>query len=259
MTDVLKYELKRRARGIATLVVGVGVYLLLIVMLFPSMQDVAGSIEQNYPEAIREAFSITSLSTVEGFLSAEVYQFVWLLMLGLYVIYVAGGIIADEVESGRIDILLATPVSRKRLLVEKFASVVAIIVVINTVTPLVVLAGVLLIGESIDVGNLFLVHLLSIPYLMVAGAIGLTLSVLFDRADIAQRGGLALLFMLFIVESVTKGTDVEWIGAISPTRYFNPTDVLVDGTVDLGGIFILLGVTIVLVLISGEWFYRSDV
>lgn len=259
MTEVVKYELRRRIRGTVVLVVGVGLYLQFILLLFPSMQEVAGSLEENYPEALREAFSLASLSTVEGFLSAEVYQFVWLLMLGLYFIYLAGGTIADEVESGRIDLLLATPISRKRLIVEKFAAIVGIIVVLNVVTPVLVIAGVLVIGETIDVANLFLVHLLSIPYLMVTAAIGLALSVVFDRSSIAQRGGLALLFMLYVVESVSTSADVEWVGAISPSRYFNPTDVLVDGTIDIGGTFVLLAATIVLVLLSGEWFYRSDV
>lgn len=259
MTEIFKYEARRRMKGTATLVGGISVFVLLVILIFPSMKDAAGTLEEAYPEAIQEAFALTSLTTIEGFLSAEIYQFVWVLMLGLYLVYLGGGIIADDVETGRIDLLLATPISRKRLLVEKYCSLLVPIVVINLVMPVVVLAGVIAVGESIAIENLFLVHALSIPYLMVTAAIGLGLSVVFDRADIAQRGGLALLFMLFILDSVTAGTDIEWIGGISPTNYFTPADVLVDGTIDVGGMFVLIGVAIVLVLASGEWFYRTDV
>lgn len=261
MTEILKYEARRRSRGTAVLVVLLSFYLLLIVYLFPSIEQAAGAMEEYaeaLPPAIRESFAIDAITTIEGFLAAEVYQFVWVLMLGLYVAYIAGGLIASDLETGRIDLLLATPTARKRAVVEKYLSLLFPILAINIVMPVVLLGAVGLIGESLSIVDVIALHLLSVPYLLATGAIGLALSVTLRRADLAQRGGLAVLFMLFILDSVTSGTDVEWLGAISPTRYYSPADILIEGTYDVTGAVLLFVVALVLVVASAEWFRRAD-
>ena len=48
------------------------------------------------------------------------YQFLWLLLLGLYVAYSGGALVAADVETGQLDMLLATPISRSRVAVEKY-------------------------------------------------------------------------------------------------------------------------------------------
>lgn len=262
MTEILRYEARRRSTGTAVLVVLLALYLLLIVYLFPSIEQATGAFEdyaEALPPAIQESFAIEAITTIEGFLAVEVYQFVWVLMLALYLAYLGGGLIAGDTESGRIDLLLAVPVSRKRVLVEKYLSMLFPILAINVVMPVVMLGSVLAIGETVSIVDTVVMHLLSVPYLLLAGAIGLTLSVTLKRSDLAQRGGLALIFMLFILDSVTVGTDVEWLGAISPTRYYSPSDILVNGTYDVGGAVILFAAAVVLVVLSGEWFKRADV
>lgn len=261
MTEILKYEARRRSRGTFALVVLLALYLLLIIALFPSIAQGADAFEEYaeaLPPAIQESFAIDTIGTIEGYLSAEVYQFIWVLMLGLYLAYMAGGIIASDLESGRIDLLLSAPVSRKRALIEKYLSLLFPILVVNIVMPVVLLGSVLLVDEALSVTNVIALHLFSIPYLLLTAAIGLALSVILKRPDLAQRGGLAIIFMLFIIDSVTAGTDVEWLGAISPTRYYSPADILVDGTLDVWGAVILLAAAAVLVILSGELFQRTD-
>lgn len=261
MATVLKYEARRRGRGTVVLLVFLALYLLLIVGLFPSIEAAAGSFEayvESLPAAFQESFAIESITTIEGFLAVEVYQFVWVLLLGLYLAYLGGGMVAGDVETGRIDLLLATPVSRKRALVETYLAALVPILALNITMPVVVLGGVIAIGKSISLANLLALHALAVPYLLLTAAIGLVLSVVLRRSDLAQRGGLAVIFMLFVLDSVTAGTDVEWLGALSPTRYYAPADILVDGTYDVGGAVLLLVAATLLVVASAEYFNRMD-
>ncbi|MFB6132400.1 MAG: ABC transporter permease [Halanaeroarchaeum sp.] len=262
MTDVVKYEARQRARGTMTLVVVLSVYLYVLVSMFPTISSVGDAFEQYaqaLPDAIRASFGVESITTIEGFLSVEIYQFIWVLMMGLYFTYLGGDLIAGEIESGRIDLLLATPISRKRFVVEKYLSLVVPILAVNVVMPVVVLAGVTSIGESLSTMDLVALHVLSIPYLLVTAAIGLVLSVAFDRSDVPQRAGLGVLFALFTLESVTMDSEYEWLGLLSPTHYFDPTDVLVNGEYDLAGALILLGAAAALVILATEWFRRRDI
>jgi len=261
MAAFARYYGRRRLRGSAVLAAGLSVLAGLYVSMYPTVSagvDLDAYVE-NLPPAVRAAFGIQSLGTIEGFLAAELYAFGWVLLLGLYLAYAAASLVAGDVEDGRIDLLLSLPVSRRRLLLETFASILVPIAVVNVVVPPVVYAGVLAVGESIAVADLLAVHLLSVPYLLTTAAIGLAASVAFDRASVAQRVAVGIVFGLFLVESVTTETDVSWLGAISPTRYYDPTAVLVGSEWDLAGAGLLAVAAAVVVVASNEYFRRKDV
>ncbi len=263
MLETARYEAEKHRKGTVALTVGIAVLSVLFVGFFPSIAGADVDIDamlEAYPPAIQEAFGIATLSTIEGFLAVEIYQFVWLLLLGLYFAYSAGGLIADDVERDRMDLTLSLPVSRSRVLSEKFASILVPILALNLVVPLVVYLGVIAIGQSIDPLDLAMAHLLSIPYLLACASIGLVLSVLVDRADIAKRVAIALVFVLFLVESVSASSEgFEWIGYASPTSYYDPTAILVEGSYDLAGAAVLLVATVVLIFLARMRFSRADI
>lgn len=261
MLEIVRYEAEKRLTGTVALAVGLGALAVFFVAFFPSFADVdMESYVEAFPPAFREAFGVEAIGTIEGFLAVEVYQFLWLLLLGLYVAYLGAGSIAADVERDRMDLLLSLPVSRSRVLGEKFLAIAVPIAVLNAVVPVAVYAGVVAIGESISAVDLAMVHLLSIPYLLACAAIGLLLSTLVDRADVARRVALAVVFALFLIDSVSASAeDLEWIGGVSPTAYYDPTAILVDGAHDLGGAAVLLATTAALVVLASVRFRRADV
>lgn len=261
MFEFTKYDSKKRVKGSLVLTLGLGAVAAFYVLLYPSFTEGIDLDEyiKNLPPAIVEAFGLKSLGTIEGFLASELYATMWVILLGLYFAYSASSIIADDVERERMDILLSLPVSRSRIVLEKFLSLLVPIVFLNTIIPVTVYATVTIIGRSLSVMDLVVVHALSIPYLLVCAGIGLVMSVVFDRTSIAQRVSLGLVFGLFLIEAVVSGTDFRWIGGIAPMRYFEPTAILVDGEYDIAGGVILLGATIVLLIASQLWFRRKDI
>ncbi|WP_458185281.1 ABC transporter permease subunit [Haladaptatus sp. NG-WS-4] len=266
MLEITRYEASRRYKGAVVLSILLGAMAVLMVALFPSIESSGADIDaywDSLPPAMKAAFGASgggfSLTTIEGFLAVEIYQFFWLLLLGIYVAYVAGGLIAGDVERDRLDILLATPISRSKVLIEKFVSLLPTVLVLNVVVGAVVYGSIVAVGESVSFADVAMVHLLSIPYLLTCGAIGLLLSVVFDRADIAQRGGLGAVFALFLLDSVAESAGIDWLGAVSPTRYYDPTAILVAGEYDWTGAAILFGGTVALVLVSQALFQRKDI
>ena len=266
MFEITRYEFDRRVKGAVVLAVLLAVMSFGIVALFPSIETSGADLEaywQSLPPAMKAAFGASggafSLTTMEGFLAVELYQFFWLLLLGIYTAYIAGGLIAGDVERGRLDVLLATPVSRSKVIIEKFLSLVPTLVVLNVIVGAVVYVSVVAIGESVSLSDLVVAHLLSIPYLLACGAIGLLLSVVFDHADVAQRAGLGAIFALFLLDSVASSADMGWLGAISPTHYYDPTAILVSSEYDWTGAVVLLAGIVVLVLVSRVIFQRKDI
>ncbi|AHG01446.1 hypothetical protein HALLA_03395 (plasmid) [Halostagnicola larsenii XH-48] len=261
MFETARYEASRRLRGTAALAGGIAVLVAFFVWYF-SVLDVEGLTQamESLPPAMLEAFGIETIATIEGFLAAEVYNFVWVLGLGLYFAYAAGGLIAGDVEHDRMDLLVSFPVSRSWLLIEKFSALLVPIIAVNIVVAAVVYGGAAAIGESIDLAHLVLVHALSIPYLLTCAAIGTVFSVIFDRADVAKRAAIGLVFALFLIKSVTANAEgYEWIQNVSPMNYYEPTPILIDGTYQLADVGVLLVVFTVLLIGSQVVFQRRDI
>ncbi|MFC4543197.1 ABC transporter permease [Halosolutus amylolyticus] len=261
MFEVARYDGRHRLTGSAVLGAGMALLAALVIWVYPSFGEAfedADALLEAYPDQIIQLFDIQTMTTLEGFLAFELYMFGWIILLGLYVAYATAGVIADDVDRGRMDVLLAMPISRAQVVREKFAAMVVPIVVVNLPTPIVVFVGSRLIDHPIAASDVLAAHLLSIPYLLACAGIGLLASVVFDRASIAQRVALGVTFGLYLFESLLAETDSEALGAIAPMRYYDPNAILLDGEYDLVGVVVLLAMTIGLVLVSQFWFARSD-
>lgn len=261
MLELFRYDARHRVKGSVYISIGISLLAALVIWVFPSFQQSINIDEmlEAYPQPVLKAFGIETMASLEGFLAVELYAFAWVILFGLYTAYAAAGIVSDAVEHDRMDLWLALPVRRWRLLVEQFLALLVPIVVVNAVTPVVVYGGSVLIDEPLPVADLVMVHALSIPYLLATGAIGLVLGVVFSRSAIAERAAIALVFALFLFESLLTDTDYGWLGAVSPTRYYHVNDILIRGQYDYVSAGILLAATAVLVGIAAVLFTRKDV
>ncbi len=260
MFELFRYDGRNRIKGSIYLTIGMALLAGIIIWVYPSFSDAFGEDDllEAYPDQLLQLFDIQTMASLEGFLAFEFYVFGWIILLGLYFAYSAASIIADDVDRGRIDSLLAMPVSRTRLLAERFAALIVPIGMVNLLIPPVVLIGAQLIDEPLSVPDIFAVHLLSIPYLFACAGIGILFSVIFDRVSIAQRVALGVTFALFLIESLVTDTDYELIGAIAPMRYYDPNEILLESTYDPFGPVILVVMTVGLVVVSQFWFARKD-
>lgn len=259
---VIRYETGKRVRGTLVLTGLLVALAALDIAFFPSLEASGVDLDQYFeslPPAMQEAFGGVGLGTIEGFLVAEFYQFAWVLLLGMYLAYRGGGLIAGDIERNRMDLLLATPISRRAVVLGKFLSLVPLVVLLNVAVPVVVYVGVLLIGESISAADLAAVHLLSFPYLLACAALGILLSTLVSKADTGQRVGLGVVFAMYLIDSMTARTDFEWIGNLTLPRYYDTAPILTNGEYDLAGATILLAVTALVLAVSAWWFGRRDV
>lgn len=262
MFEFLRYDARKRRRESLYLSIAMSLLAAVVIWVYPSFSEAFDDLDEfleAYPDEILRLFDIRTMDSLEGFLAFELYVFGWVILLGLYLAYGAAGIVASDVEHGRADALLAMPVSRARLLAERFAALGVPILVVNLTVPVVVLAGAWLVDEPLSVVDVVAVHALSVPYLFACAGIGILCSVVFDRTAIAQRVALGGTFGLFMVESLLDGTDYEAVGAVTPMRRFDPNDVLLESTYDLVGAAVLVGMAVGLVLLSQVIFTRKDI
>lgn len=264
MLEIVSFEARRRLRGTLLLSGSLLVFAGLVIGLFPSIRESGVDFQaylESLPPAARRAFAgqVVDFTQIEGFLAVELYQWLWLLVLGVYFAYLAASTVAGEAEHGSLDLLLVNPVSRTRVVLGKYLSLAPTTIAVNAIVLVGTYLMVGFVGESIDVGDLLALHGLSVVYLMATAAVGLLASVIFDAESRAQTTAAGAVFAMFLVDTLTLDTDYEWIGAFALTRYFDPTAILVRSEVDPWGIAVLLAAIVVLVAAASAYFERKDV
>lgn len=124
-------------RTVAVWVVGLAALVGLYVAVYPSVQGSSSfsRLIDQMPETYRALFTTggsVDFSTPAGYLNTELLTFMGPLLVLVYAIGTGSSALAGEEDRGTLDLLLANPVGRARVLLEKFAALVAGVVVLVT-------------------------------------------------------------------------------------------------------------------------------
>ena len=259
-TALLRVESGKRVRSSLVIVVVFALLAAMYFAMFPSVQEEMEVLEGAFPAFFFDLFGIEALGTIEGFIAAEIYSFFWIVLVGIYFASVGAGTIAKDVDERKMDLTLSNPISRESVVLQKVAALWLPLAVLNVGVGGIVLLGGVAIGEPIDPVAVVMVHLLSIPYLLVCGAIGLVISVGIGHVRTARATALTVVFALWLVDSVSRLDDnYEWIGAAGPSRYYDETAILVREEYAYGDAGTLLAAFVVLVGVAVLLFARRDI
>jgi ABC-2 type transport system permease protein len=260
MSAIVRLESQKLVWGSVALVVVFAVLSILYFSMFPGVQEEMAVIEEAFPAYMFDLFGIEELHTIEGFIAAEIYSFFWALLLAVYFASLGAGLIAGDVQERRMDLTLSNPVSRESVVLQKVAALWVPLVVLNLGVSSIVYVGALAIGESFDPAALTMVHLLSIPYLLVCAGIGLLLSVVVDHVRTARAAAITLVFVLWLVDGVSNVDPAyEWVGEFTPSRYYDETAILVHEEYALADAGVLIVAFLVLLALAVVFFARRDI
>ncbi|MFW6448797.1 MAG: ABC transporter permease subunit [Halobacteriota archaeon] len=259
-TAIARLESRRHLRSAALLAAVLSVFGALYVAIFPELKAQASEIVEVFPEFILDLFGIEALDTIEGFLAAEMYSFFWTVLVGVYFAYLGASMIAVDVHDRRMDLTLANPVARESVVLQKVAALWAPLALLNVPVWGVLFVGSALVGEPIDGAALAMVHLLSVPYLLVCAGLGLVLSVALGHPRQAKGAAVAVVILQWLVDAVSRlSPDFEWVGAFTPARYYDYTAILVHNAYDPVNAALLLVAWIVLLGLATVLFVRRDI
>ncbi len=260
MTAILRIESRKRLRGAVIITAVFALLSAFYFSMFPGMAEEAEAIAEGFPDFMFDFFGIEAIHTIEGFIAAEIYSFFWIVFVGIYFAYVSAGLIAADVRSRRIDLSLSNPISRESVLLQKVAALWVPIVVLNVGVPVIVYLGSVAIDETMNPVAIAMLHLLSIPYLLVCAGIGLVLSVSLTHERTARATALGAVLLLWLVDGISRlDADYEWIGMGTPSRYYEVSDILVHEEYAILDAAILIVAFLGLVGLALVIFIRRDI
>lgn len=257
--SIFERALHEQRRALAGWCTGLAVYSALMLALFPTVRD-NQSIKEllgTYPKAFRSMFSVSDFTTGTGYLRGEIFSVTAPLLIVILAVLWGSDATAGEEERGTIDILLANPVSRRRVVAEKWAALVAGIGLVSAVFLAVLAVGGPLV--QLQVGLVYLLAVVISTALLAAlfGTLALTISAATGRRGLARGVTAVLVVAAYLVSSLADL--VSWFGTIRP---FSPwyhalgVDPLTRGF--SWHPLVLVGLTAALVVASVVIFERRD-
>ncbi len=187
--------------------------------MWSSMDSMAGLDEYlaDFPAGLRELFGLDEMATGRGFLNAELFTLMLPLLFLVYGVSRGARSLAGEEEAGTLDLLLVTPLSTTRLLVQEACGLVLGVLLLGLALVVSTVAGSLVFDLRISVGAALVGALAEVLLGMEFGCIALVAGALTGRRASAMEvaGGLAMAAYLLYVGGLFVGSLAGW-RALSP-------------------------------------------
>jgi ABC-2 type transport system permease protein len=146
-------QLRDRRRSLLSWGLPLGLSSAFIVGIYPSIEAPISKAIGSYPEALKKAFGISELSTVEQYLHAEMLSLIVPLAAGYLAVRSIASGLSGAAESGRLDVLLSAPVSRRSLVAAGFAATAIELAGVLTLALLLTAIGAVLSGADLSFGS----------------------------------------------------------------------------------------------------------
>jgi ABC-2 type transport system permease protein len=231
----------------------------LIGPMFNMMPDNMMEIAADLPEALMSAFGGGDMSTPEGWYQVE--NFGLMAPIASMTVAIAVGARALAGEEGRrtMGLLLANPIKRSRIVIEKAWAMVVCTISLGLATFAGVVAGSLLGGLGMDIGNIAATCLLVTLLGLVFGALALALGAATGRVKTAVFGSIGVASLAYVVSSfLPLNESLAGYANWSPFYLYVGTDSLNTG-MDWGNGAILGAITLGLIAVSVFLFQRRDI
>ena len=243
--------------SIGTLALG-----LYITLFYPTIRDATGITDflEDMPEVIRSLIGdAETYTTAEGFLNAEVFSFMGPLIVSVFAIVAGTAAIAGEEESHTLDQLLANPISRTSVLLQKVGTLLTGLLALMVALGIGLIAGSKIAGFDLSITGT--AQALVSLYLLGAtlGLLALSIGAATGRKGLAGGVAAGVGVVGFLLDTFLSVVEVlEPARFISVFYYFNNNDVILNGINAVH--FVTLAGVSALVVATAVWrFEQRDV
>ena len=227
------------------------------VFLWPSVRDTL----QNFdlPAAVKAFLgSDLNISTASGYLSARYFGWVDILLI-VYVVLQGTGAIAGEETSGTMDLLLAQPISRRAVIVQKAAATVTGSAVIVGMGWLGFALSVPFVRIDISLADAAIASANMLPITLLFFALSLSAGVVAPSRALASGIVIGLATAWYFVSTLANGvSSLENLKYATPFYYYGAGLPLVRG-IAWTHVGLLMAAAVGLILLSVLAFERRDV
>lgn len=221
MTALIAAQLRERRRSLLSWGLPIGVCSAFIVAIFPSIEGALAKVVRNYPPALKQAFGVGELSTVEQYLHAEMLSLIVPLAVGYLAVRSLASGLSGAAESGRLDVLLSAPVSRPRLVTAGFCAMAIELAAVLVTTLVLTLLGSVLSGAGLSFASALAGFANVWPLALLFGGLGVVVTGFSLRTSIVTGSVAGVLVGMYVVDLVGRlDPSLDAIRYASVFRYY---------------------------------------
>lgn len=254
---LLAAQLHERRRAVLAWGLPLGVMSAFIVAIYPSVEESISEAIEGYPEALKEAFGIGQLATVEQYLHAEMLSLIVPLALGYLAVRAVASGLSGAAESGRLEVLLSAPVPRSRIVAAGFLATALELAAVLALTALLTGLGSLLSGAGLAAGPAVAGFANVWPLALVFAGLGVVATGFSLRTSIVTGSVAGALVAMYVVDLIGRlDSSLSELRYASVFRYYG--NAIEDGIDPLA----FAGVTVaavVLAALGAHLFARRDI
>ena len=262
MLTTLRYTLSRlrgQIIGWGLAIAALGLTLIAFYDIFEDTQETLMRMIESYPPELLAFFGgdAATILTPEGFLG--MYGFSMLpLIAGIFAVMAGASLVAGDEEKGRLDLILAHPVSRSALFfgrVLAFATASVAIMVIGWLG-----FSVLLGGSSLELSwlEMALPFVSLLAQVLIFGSVALLLSVILPAHRLAAMGAGGVLVAGYFLSSISAIDErLASMAQLLPYDYFQGSEAI--SGLNLTWLLGLVAVSALFSLVAWRLFERRDI
>ena len=161
------------------------------------------------------------IQTPEGFITWRIMELFVPLAISFWPILAGARLVRGEEERGSMDVLLATPRSRTRLLLSKLSALLLALILIGLLLALGLIVGQARLEGHADVVRALLVGLNASLLAFFFGCLALLFSQFVTSRAVAAGWTSGLLVLSVLLDSTGRELSGSWVQSLSPFYYYN--------------------------------------
>lgn len=198
--------------------------------------------------------------SIKGFLSMELFSSLTLFIIIYFLVQYAGAF-SVEMEKKTIDIILSTPLSRRRLFVSRYLSWVAVDLIVVVSWTLFMYMGVVAVGEAANarLADMARTMLLFLPFILSVQGFCMLVSVSTNDSRKAYGISFGIYYGMGFLEIVSILSErMRFLKYFTIFPYWDYNAIFIDGIVQWGHVILLTFLSIGLFIAGLAVFERKD-
>lgn len=226
MIALIQRGLRDRRRGLFIWSLALGSAGAFYMLLWPSIADSIGAISNGYPDALKEAFSLTTLSSPEEYLTVEQFSLILPVAVAVFAIRIVASTLNGAQERGYLDVLLSAPVSRRTLVTAMFVAIGLELAVILFVAWAMTCLASAIVSAGLDPGLAAAGYATVWPLAIFAAGLAMLVTGASRHATTVTGLAAGALVAMYLVDLLGRLADsVEAIRYLSVFRYYGSAGI----------------------------------
>lgn len=248
---VARWVLREQRRSLALWAVSLAAITAMYLAFYPSMAtDEMEAVMAGLPEALMSGMGWDRIATGSGYLESTIYGLLAPALLLVYGIAAGARLLAGHEEDGSLELEGTAPVSRRQLLLERFAALAFALVVLCAALGVATLVLVPALGMEVTSANILAATLGLWLFVLAMATVGFAVGAASGRRALALGAGAGLAVFAYMADTIGEMmAGGDWLSTISPFGWYLGGDPLTQG-VDGAG-YALLAVLVAVALVAG--------